>query len=253
MDVSIITVTYNSAKHIAEQIRSVISSCAGLTVEQFVVDNASADATVEIVQKQFPHVKCIKNTNAGFGISNNLAAKESTGEFLLFLNPDMRCHEHIKPMIEWMRSRPDVAIAGCRLVNEKGNMTATPRRFPTIWNQLLVLSKLPHVFPWLLKKYMMSDVDFTKEQEVDSVQGSFFLMRRRFYEERGYAFDPRFFLWFEDVDACRDARERGWKVVYTPIVSCVDIGGQSFKLKNVFWKQKQFVVSMVKYFLKWGL
>jgi GT2 family glycosyltransferase len=89
------------------------------------------------------------------------------------------------------------------------------------------------------------------EQEVDSVRGSFMLMRREVYEKLGWAFDPRYFIWFEDVDICREVKRLGFKVVHTPIISCVDYIGQSFKQRTTLWKQKQFTKSMLQYFQKW--
>ena len=88
---------------------------------------------------------------------------------------------------------------------------------------------------------------------MDSVRGSFMLARREFIEKLNRAFDERFFIWFEDVDLCREAKQLGYKVIYNPVISCVDLVGQSFKKRSVFWKQWQFFRSMFKYFVKWGL
>lgn len=90
-----------------------------------------------------------------------------------------------------------------------------------------------------------------KEQEVDSVRGSFMIMRREVFEKLGFAFDPRYFIWFEDVDICREVQRLGYKVVHTPIISCVDYIGQSFKQRTTLWKQKNFTKSMLQYFQKW--
>ena len=86
---------------------------------------------------------------------------------------------------------------------------------------------------------------------MDSVRGSFMIMRREVYEKLGWAFDPRYFIWFEDVDLCREVKKMGLKVVYTPVISCVDYVGQSFKKRTTLWKQKQFIKSMAQYFWKW--
>ena len=97
----------------------------------------------------------------------------------------------------------------------------------------------------------MKNFDAEREQEVDSVRGSFLFMRRDLVWKLGWAFDPRYFFWFEDVDICREARRLGYKVVYTPIISCLDYVGQSFKKRDTLWKQKQFTKSMLQYFQKW--
>lgn len=255
MDLSVITVTWNAKDNIFEQIRSVRSGCQSISFEQFIADNGSADGTPDEVEKAFPGIKVIRNsTNTGFSHANNQAAKSATGEFLLFLNPDMRIEPgSLDIMVAWMRKHDDVGIVSCKLVDARGNVNtaALPRRWPGILDQIAIILKIPHIFPKVLSRYLYSGFDTEREQEVDSVRGSFMLMRRKIYEQLGWAFDPRYYIWFEDVDTCREAKRLGFKVTYTPIISCVDYVGQSFKKQNTLWKQIQFTKSMRQYFQKW--
>lgn len=255
MDLSVITVTWNSADLIRKQIKSVKTGCKNISFEEIIVDNSSTDKTTEIIAGEFPEVKLIKNDkNRGFAFPNNQAAKLAQGEFLLFLNPDMLVEEgSLDTMVAWMKARPDVGVASCKLLDEHGNLNtgALPRRFPTIWDQMAIVLKLPHLFPGIVSNYLFKDFNPNLEQEVDSVRGSFMIMRRTVYEKLGWAFDPRYFIWFEDVDLCREVKKMGLKVMYTPVISCVDYVGQSFKKLNFFWKQKQFIKSMAQYFWKW--
>lgn len=256
MDLSIITVTYNATDLIAEQIRSVARAARGLEYEHIIVDNASTDETVGLIREQFPGVCIIENTvNRGFAVPNNQGVKVAKAPLVLFLNPDMKFLEEgsLTQWVRWMREHPDVGISGCKLVTENGevNRNATPRRFPKMWEVAAIILKIPHLFPKSLDHYLYRDLDFRHEQNVDSVRGSATLMRRELIDSLGWAFDPRYFFWFEDVDVCREAKRLGWKVVCTPIVSCLDYVGQSFKKEKFFWKQKQFIRSAVKYFLKW--
>jgi len=255
MQLSVITITWNSAKLIGEQIESVQKGCENILFEEIVVDNGSADDTVKIIREKFPHVKLIDNKkNLGFAAANNAGAKISSGEYLLFLNPDMRVSGgSLDKMLAWMKDHPEVGLASCKLVDENGklNEDAQPRRFPGLFDQLAVILKLPHLFPLILDHYMFKGFDADKEQEVDSVRGSFMIMPRTVYEKIGFAFDPRYFIWFEDVDICREVQRHGYKVVHTPIISCVDYIGQSFKQRTTLWKQKNFTQSMLIYFQKW--
>jgi len=255
MDLSVITVTWNSAKLIGEQIESVKNGCQNINFEEFVVDNASNDETVKIIKEKYPWVKLIENKeNLGFAASNNIAANLSVGEFILFLNPDMRTEKgSLDKIVSWMRVHREVGLASCRLVDENGvlNSDAQPRRFPGLSDQLSIILKLPHILPSILDRYMFKDFDADQEQEVDSVRGSFMIIRREVFEKLGWAFDPRYFIWFEDVDICREVKKMGYKVVHTPIISCVDYVGQSFKQRTTLWKQKNFTKSMLQYFQKW--
>jgi len=255
MDLSVITVTWNSEKLIGEQIESVQKGCKNISFEEIVVDNASKDKTAELVETKYPHVKLIKNIeNKGFSFANNQGASVAQGDYLLMLNPDMRVEEEsLDKMVSWMRAHKDVGLASCKLVDENGklNEDAQPRRFPGLLDQAALLLKLPHFFPAVLNRYMFKDFDADKEQEVDSVRGSFMIMRREVYKKLGWVFDPRYFIWFDDVDICREVHRLGYKVVHTPVISCVDYVGQSFKQRTTIWKQKQFTKSMVQYFQKW--
>ncbi|MBI5023121.1 MAG: glycosyltransferase family 2 protein [Candidatus Magasanikbacteria bacterium] len=254
MQLSVITVTWNAGEKIREQMQSVRDGCEKISFEQILVDNGSKDNTAEIV-KSFPHAKLIANTeNTGFAAANNQGVKIASGDFLLFLNPDMLVSPcSLDKLVEWLKQHPDAGMVSCKLIDTDGNFKpeAGPRRFPTVWDQSALLLKLPHIFPRILDKYLMKDFEPDKEQEVDSVRGAFMLVRKEIVEQLGWAFDPRYFIWFEDVDLCREVKRLGYKVIYTPIVSCVDYVGQSFIKQEILWKQKNFTASMLTYFQKW--
>jgi len=234
--------------------QSVREGCEKISFEQIVVDNGSKDNTVEIV-RSFSHAKLIANTeNTGFAAANNQGVKIASGDFLLFLNPDMLAAPgSLDKMVGWLVKHPDAGIVSCKLTDAEGNFNpeASPRRFPTVWDQAALLLKLSHVLPFVLNKYLMKNFEPNKEQEVDSVRGAFMLVRKEIMEQLGWAFDPRYFIWFEDVDLCREIKRLGYKVIYTPIISCVDYVGQSFIKQETLWKQKNFTASMLTYFKKW--
>ncbi len=259
MDVSIITVTWNNEKEIARQIASVFDACKDITCEEIVVDSGSSDRTVEVAvgtgrDLSVPVHVIANKENIGFGAGNNKGVEIAKGEFLLFLNGDMKLEEgSLDIIVAWMKQHPDVGIVCPKLIDQHGNFNwdASPRRFPKLWEQLALILKVPHIFPNILNRYHMKDLDIEKEQEVDSVRGSFMLMRREFVEKLGWAFDPRYFIWYEDVDICREAKRLNYKVMYAPVISAIDYVGQSFKKRKTLWKQKQFTKSMLTYFKKW--
>lgn len=255
MHLSVITVTWNSAELIFDQIISVRSGCEKNNYEHLVVDNASTDQTADIIKNNFPEVKLIRNlNNTGFAAANNQAAALASGDFFLFLNPDMRVVPgSLDKIVEWLKQHPEIGLAGCRLVDaeENFNVEAQPRRFPGVIDQLAIILKISRVFPRILNHYLIKDFNNHKEQEVDTIRGSFMLMRREVYEKLGRVFDPHYFIWYEDVDLCREVWKMGLKVVYTPIISCVDYVGQSFKKRSTIWRQKNFTRSMLIYFKKW--
>lgn len=255
MDISIITVTWNNKDEIRRQIPSVFAACRDISCELIISDNGSKDGTTDFIKKEFPQIKLIENgENLGFGAANNKGVDIAQGDFVLFLNPDMKLEEgSLDILLDWMEMHPDVGIVSPRLVDQHGkfNEDARPRRFPKLWEMVAMIFKIPHLFPQILDNYFMKDFDPEKEQDVPSVRGSFMLVRRELVDQLGWGFDPRYFIWFEDVDTCRECWKAGYKVVYTPIISAVDYIGQSFKKRTTLWKQKQFTKSMLQYFQKW--
>jgi len=271
MDLSIIIVSWNVRDKLKENLRSIFDSTSetGLDFEVFVVDNNSSDKTAEMVAGEFPQIKLIANQeNAGFGKANNQAIRQAQGRYLLFLNPDMKIFPDTLPaMVRWMDANQNASVAGCRLVDEQGKTIDDVRRFPELADQLAIVLKLPHFFPGILDRYLCRNFDYAQPQKVDSVRGAFFMARnvsgivkemvKRMPPPKnkdGYTvpfFDERYFLWFEEVDYCRQIKALGGEVWYAPAAKCVDFVGQSFKQVKKGATQKYFKDSMLKYFRKW--
>lgn len=252
MDLSIIIVSWNVKEFVSENIRSVLANAGNIKFEIFVVDNNSADGTADMVKKDFPQVKLIANDyNAGFAKANNQAIAQSSGRYVLLLNPDMRVLPGcLEKMVQWMDCHDNAGVAGCHLVKENGETVSHVRRYPKLSDQLAIVLKLPHLFPGILDNYLKKDFDYSKESEVDSIRGSFFMIRRGVIEKIG-GLDERYFIWFEEVDYCRQVRNAGCKVMYTPVADCVDYVGRSFALMKRGKSQQYFRGSMLKYFKKW--
>ncbi len=251
MDLSIIIVSWNVKEKLRENLLALQAGQGGLGYEIFVVDNDSADYSAEMIKKEFPKVKLIANSkNLGFARANNQAIRKAQGDFILLLNPDMRVFsDTLKNMVEWMRENEEVSVTGCHLVDEKGRTVKQVRKFPTLLDQLAITLKLPHIFPWILNKYLQKDFDYSQEAKVDSIRGSFFMIRKETIEKIGLL-DEKYFIWFEEVDYCKRVKQAGLKVWYTPVARCFDYVGQSFSQLPQGKKQKYFRNSQLFYFKK---
>jgi N-acetylglucosaminyl-diphospho-decaprenol L-rhamnosyltransferase len=154
------------------------------------------------------------------------------GSMYYALNPDMRVEPgSLDTILAWMKQNADVGIVSVKLVDTNGTFLwdASPRRLPKLWEQLALILKLPHVFPRMLDSYHMTDMDPDVEQDVDSIRGSFMLMRRDFLNKTGWAFDPRYFIWYEDVDICREAKKHGYRVCIPPLLPVSTMWGKVSK------------------------
>jgi N-acetylglucosaminyl-diphospho-decaprenol L-rhamnosyltransferase len=251
-DLRIVIVSWNVEKLLDRCLRSLPDACRGLDWDVVVVDNASADGSVLVAKETGAHV-IVNPDNRGFAKACNQGIAGHDARYVLLLNPDTECPSgSLTDFVRFADQEPTAGIFGPKLIYPDGKYQESVRRFPTVWNQLCILLKLHHVFPWLgtLKRYFAKDLDAAKEANVDQVMGACFLIRREVIEQIG-GLDERYFIWFEEVDYCRMAREAGWTVRYLPSVTVIHHGGQSFAQVFSTRKQKMFNDSLVKYFAKW--
>lgn len=256
MDLSVVIVNWNVGHLVKRLIESLFAHTSGITFEVFMVDNNSSDGSVALIRGAFPQVNVIANNdNRGFACANNQAVRESRGDFVLLLNPDTEIFDNsLGKLAAWMRVNPEAGIASGMVLNSDRTLQRTIRRFPAIFSQALIMLKLHHVFPGIpsLTRYFARDFDYTKEQEVDQVIGAFFCIRRSVIEKIGLM-DEHFFLWYEEVDYCKRAVEAGFKVFYTPSVSVIHHGGESFAHVFALRKQRYMNKSLRSYARKhWG-
>lgn len=252
MDLSIVTVPWNVKDLVRKNFKALYANTSNIEFEVIAVDNDSKDGTTLMIQKEFPQVHTISNDyNAGFAKANNQGIKRAKGRYVLLLNPDMEVQSGtLEGMVAWMDKHPEAGVAGCKLINENRKIVSHVRHYPGLFDQLAVILKLPHLFPRVLNRYLYKDFDYSKEQVVDSIRGSFFMIRREVLDELE-GLDERYFVWFEEVDFCKQVEKMGKKVMYTPAVECIDYIGKSFSQVPTGKLQSIFEDSMIKYFRKW--
>jgi len=253
MDLSIIIVSWRVRELLSQCLRSIYANSEGLELEVFVVDNDSQDGTVEMVHNQFPQARLLANkVNQGFAKANNQGIRLARGRYVLVLNPDTRIlPSAFRSMFKFMDSHPHYGLAGCKLLNSDETLQPSVRRFPTFWDQFLLLFKVPHLLPNLpvFKKYLARDFDYDEPSEVDQVMGAFFWLRQEVLEKIGLL-DEGFWIWFEEVDYCRRLRQAGWKIGYNPDTEIIHHFGQSFRQRLSVDRQKIFNRSLARYFKK---
>lgn len=230
MSISAIIVSYKVRDLVLRCLASVAGS-QGAEIETFLVDNASGDGTVEAVREKFPSVTIIANEkNVGFAKAVNTAVRQAKGEYVLLLNPDTElAPDSLAAMAEFMARHPKAAVVGPKLVNEDGSLQPSVRRLPTPGVIALVMLKLHRLMPFLpsVRRYLAEDFDYSRPAPVEQVMGAAFLVRRAVWDRLG-GLDERFFVWFEEVDFCKRARDAGLEVWYAPVTTVRHAGGASF-------------------------
>jgi GT2 family glycosyltransferase len=227
---SIVIPTYNAHEWIQGCLDSIALHHPSADYEIIVVDDASSDDTIAIVQQQFPTVRVFSNEkNVGFGKTVNVGLKAATGEYLLVLNNDTWMHAGaLDAMIAYLDAHREVGIVGPKVLNGDGSLQQQcRRRIPTPTAALLYFTGIARLFPKSPKVagYLMTDADENQTIEVDSVLGACLMVRREVVDAI-HGFDPEYYLYGEDMDFCWRAKLAGWKVMYVPAAVITHFGGQ---------------------------
>jgi GT2 family glycosyltransferase len=235
-DLTVILVNYNT-EHLLDRLFSCLSAASGdLLIQTILVDNASQDNSVATLRAKYPAVELIENqVNVGFGRANNQALPLVRGRYVLLLNTDaFVAPDTLVNTYRFMEQNPQSGILGVKLVGEDGSLQPSCRFFPTPWNVFVAANGLARLFP---HTRLVDDMrwDHKGTRECDWVPGCFYLVRKEIIDQLGL-FDPRFFLYYEEVDHCRRARQAGWKVTYCGDTQIVHIGGESAKTKSAITK-----------------
>lgn len=236
MDLSVIVVSYNTKNLLKQCLDSVFKYTKGINFEIIVVDNASKDGSVEMIEKL--QVKLIANqTNLGFAAANNQALRQAQGKYLLLLNSDTVLVENsLKKMIDWLEKNKKVGISSCQLVYEDNSLQRTGGYFPNllrIFSWMFFIDDLPFLkeiikpfHPHESRTGWLSSRYFQKQHFQDWVTGAFFLVRKKVVDQIGLL-DEKFFMYVEEVEFCYRAKQAGWQVIYLPITKIVHLSQKS--------------------------
>ncbi len=227
-DVTVVLVSYNT-RHLLEPCLAALNAAlapigGGKVV---VVDNASRDESADFLAGRFPEVTLIRSkSNVGFGRANNMAVPSIDTPFVLLLNTDAFVQpDALVKTLTYMKANASCGILGVRLEGRDGVLQPSCRYFPTPLNGFLARFGLGRYLP---EVRMVDDLQWghNEVRDCDWVPGCFYLVRKQVIEQVGL-FDPRFFLYFEEVDHCWAARKAAWRVVYFPDTTVVHWGGES--------------------------
>lgn len=238
--VDVLVVSFNSA-HLIDDLRKTLEQAEseGFTMRVLAVDNASTDGSGDKMRSALRCEVFIQNTrNVGFGRANNQLLEHVRSDYVLLLNTDaFMSPGAIGKSLAYLDAHPRCGILGARLTDADGSLQPSRRWFPTPLTTFLRRTGLQRLVP-VRGARLDSDEDHAQEAECDWITGCYYLVRREVLDEIGL-FDPRFFLYCEEVDHCRRARDAGWSVVYLPSVHVVHLGGESAKSVAALSRDRQ--------------
>ncbi len=216
---TVVLVAYNSADCLGECLESLYVETAVTRLKVVVVDNASADRSIfPELQARFPNLSILFNSeNVGFAAACNRGITCFPADYYLLLNPDCVILENaVGKCLDYLESRPEIGILGCRVQNPDGSLQLACRRStPRPSVAFYRLTGLSRLFPRSPRfgKYNYSYLDDGKPHPVDAVSGSFLMFRSGVTDAIGLL-DETFFLYGEDLDFCYRATLAGWTVYY---------------------------------------
>jgi N-acetylglucosaminyl-diphospho-decaprenol L-rhamnosyltransferase len=258
MRIFIIIVNYRSADMVKALLASIARHGTGWVERVIVVDNASGDGSGETLRSEIASLGISDwglvldaSNNHGFGAGNNLGAEsaiqpDAKHDILWFLNPDTLVDDLDLPKIlNWFRSYEDVGIVGTGLANDRNSKELGGHRDASPMSEFIESAGKLGV----LNRFAISDESLDRPGPVDWVSGASLLIRTDVFEQLG-GFDEGFFLYFEEVDLCRRARDAGWKVVYEPRTCVVHLEGATTGVSQAKPMPRYWYESRRRYFVK---
>ncbi|MCP4566683.1 MAG: glycosyltransferase family 2 protein [FCB group bacterium] len=245
---SIIIVNHHSEDVLGDCLRAIVSSRHSFSLEIIIVDNPAGPTTgTDLAEVNIP-VKRISSGRLGFGAACNLGATNSSGDFLLFLNPDVQVSEEaIARLFEAMQNNPKVGIVSGRLTDGDGMFQPSCRRFPSLKNLFFSRgSFLSHLGGKTRREYTLPD--YEESTIVEAAAAAMMMMAKADFEQVG-GFDESFFLYMEDTDLCRRMGVLGRLTIYVPEAGGIHLWGHStgrYRFRRIIWHHR----SVWRYFVK---
>ena len=234
---TVIVVNYNVEYFLDQCLHSVRKASKNIDVEVIVVDNASMDGSVEMLQENYRDFRLILNEeNVGFSKANNQGIEIAKGRYVLLLNPDTVVEEDsFEKVVEYLDAHPEVGGLGVRMIDGRGNFLPESKRgLPKPMVAFYKIFGLSRIFPKSKRfgQYHLGHLSEFETAEIDILSGAFMLMRKEALDKVG-VLDESFFMYGEDIDLSYRIQKGGYKNVYFPDTTIIHYKGESTKKSSV--------------------
>lgn len=259
IEISVVIVAWNAKHYLELCLDSLAKATPRRSMEVLVVDNASSDGSSEMMEVKYPLVKLIKSKeNLGFSKGNNVAIRQSQGRYIALVNPDVIVFPGcLDALADFLDQNPKVGNVGPRVLNPDMSMQSTCRRFPTLWNNFCSATGLATKFK--NSRFFAGEHMFYFPHDhtlaVDVIVGCFSFIRREAFDTIGLL-DEDLFMYGDDVDWCRRARNAGWDVVFYPGGQAIHDRGKTtapYPVRFAVAQQRSVLHYWAKHHSFWGV
>jgi GT2 family glycosyltransferase len=214
---SVLIVNFNSTRLLDECLAALEASTIADRLETIVVDNASADFSLEPMAAAHPSVSFLpQDRNTTYTGGNNLAFERASADLVLMLNPDTRVEpDALERAVAHMRSKPDLAALSAYLIGPDGNLQRYYRQLPTLKDLPILLFEPLFRNTRHGRRFLMLDESFEGVTPVSDPPGAFILCRRGALS--GYLLDPGYFNFVSDLELCERLSRAGRVVVFDDV------------------------------------
>ncbi|MGV8058371.1 MAG: glycosyltransferase family 2 protein [Smithellaceae bacterium] len=247
IDISVIIVNWNTKALLKNCLHSVYQTINNINFEIIVVDNASSDGSMKMLEQNFPEaIRICNQENKGFGAANNQAFAVMKGKYALLINTDAVLTPHaVSKLWEFAESNAYAAIVCGQLLNADASKQNSIASFPGLLTLATNTSLLEYLFP---KQFPSKRYKQDRPIEVDSAIGACMLIRKKALDEAG-VFDERYFFFFEETDLAYAMHQAGWKTYHIPDAYIYHLQGQS--IGNNLRSRIEFYRSRYQFLRKW--
>ena len=247
--IAVCIINYNTSDLLRECLHSILVQ----NVEEIVVvDNASADCSVEMMKAEFPSVPLLAlEKNLGFGAASNRGIKACHAEQIVLLNADTQMKPgSLQALRNYLEDHPQAAIIGPRMLNPDGTLQTSCFRFPTPLHIFLYITGLYRWIPRLpvVKQHTLQKMKSESARPVPWILGAALAFRRETFEGVG-GFDENFFMYFEEVDLCYRLFSQGKQIHFVPQAEIIHVGGGSTTQTRAS-SYIQFFASLAQFYRK---
>lgn len=240
----VVLLNYRTAGMTLRAAEAALRAMDGLSAELVIVDNASGDGSLEGMRDSAAQRGWLEGgrvrvlgsgRNGGFGAGNNFGIRQrmsdgAAPDYVYCLNSDAFPDPGaISALLEVIEGDPTIGIAGSYIHGPDGDPHQTAFRFPSIAGELEGAARTGPISRLLRHAIVPLRLPETTVQ-VDWLAGASMLMRQSMLDEIGL-FDETFFLYFEETDLCRRARQAGYRTVYVRNSEVAHIGSVSTGMK----------------------